>query len=315
VVPAALVVDLAVGDPAFITHPVSVIGRSVSWLERRLRLPGGRPQAAVARGFMLWLVVVLLSYSVAWGLIAAVSSLSRGAGMALSVWLISTTVAARGLRDAGRKVSQRLAAGDTAGARAAVGEIVGRDTDRMDQGEVIRATVESVAENTVDAVVSPMFYALLGGAPLAMAYRAVNTLDSMLGYKDAAYLYFGRAAARLDDLANYIPARLAGALMCLAALFLGLDWRRAISVRVRDAVKHPSPNAGVPESVAAGALGLQLGGLNAYDGRPRMRALLGDKTREFEQADIARVTRLMLGSSVLAAGLFALIRVLVSSVM
>lgn len=295
--------DLAVGDPRSFVHPVEIMGALVARLESVLRRQA-LPVLQVTSGFLLWLVVVGASYGVTWALVSAASGINQGFGLIAEIWLISTTIAARGLADSARRVEAALKAGDLSAARHLVGRIVGRDTLQMDEPEVVRATLESVAENSVDGVVSPVFYALIGGAPLAMAYRAINTMDSMLGHKDDKYLYFGRAAARLDDLANFVPARLTGVMMCLAAALLGRDWRAAWRCWMRDAGKHQSPNSGVPEACAAGALGLLFGGLNYYDGEPEMRARMGERTREFGVPDIDVMVRLMLLTSALAV-LFA----------
>ncbi|MNI51510.1 cobalamin biosynthesis protein [compost metagenome] len=194
-------------------------------------------------------------------------------------------------------VYKELRKGDIPAARSALGMIVGRDTAALDSPEIVRGTVETVAENIVDAVISPLFYALLGGAPLAMAYRAVNTLDSMVGYKNDKYRDLGWASARLDDVANYIPARLTALLLTLCARLLRLDWRRCWHMVRRDARKHPSPNSGYPESAVAGALGIRLGGFNVYHGVTSFRAYMGDPLRSLEPEDIIVASRLMLLSS------------------
>lgn len=175
--------------------------------------------------------------------------------------------------------------------------IVGRDTGHLDSPEIVRGTVETVAENIVDAIISPLFFALLGGAPLAMAYRAVNTLDSMVGYKNDKYRDLGWASARLDDVANYIPARMTALLLTLCAALLRLDWRRCWHTVRRDARLHPSPNSGYPESAVAGALGIRLGGENVYHGVTSFRAYMGDPLRTMEPEDIIVTSRMMMWSS------------------
>jgi hypothetical protein len=191
-------------------------------------------------------------------------------------------------------------------ARRKAGEIVGRDTTELDEQEIARAAVETVAENTVDACVAPLFFTLLGGAPGAMAYRAINTLDSMLGHKNATYLHFGWASARLDDLANWLPARLAALIMPLAAACVGRSATQSWRAILRDARKHPSPNSGIPEAAVAGALGIQLGGINFYKGIPEKRALLGEKLRPLERHHIAKAISIMIVTSVLSSALFLL---------
>ena len=178
-------------------------------------------------------------------------------------------------------------------ARFKVGWIVGRDTDNLTEGEATRATVETISENIVDGIISPLFYFFIGGLPLAVAYRAANTMDSMIGYKNDKYLFFGRAAALADDVWNYIPARLTGLMLVAAAFLLGLDWRGAWKIMRRDAAKHPSPNGGWTESTVAGALGVRLGGLNYYFGKPSFRTYMGDPVHALEANHISLAIRMM----------------------
>lgn len=192
-------------------------------------------------------------------------------------------------------------------ARIKVGQIVGRDTKHLDSPEVTRATVETIAENTVDGIISPLFFFALGGLPLAVVYRAANTLDSMIGYKNDRYLYFGRVAARVDDVLNYIPARLTGLLLIAVAAILGYDAKQAWAIMRRDAKKHPSPNGGYAEATVAGALGIRLGGHNRYFGKDTFREYMGDAGRELEPIHIKQTIRLMYGSSLLAGALTALL--------
>ncbi len=226
-------------------------------------------------------------------------------GIVAAAWLASTTVAAKGLAQAAYRVLRPLQSGDLAVARRRVGEIVGRDTATLGESEIARAAVETVAENTVDACVAPLFFTLLGGAPGAMAYRAINTLDSMLGHKNETYVHFGWASARLDDLANWIPARLAGIIIPLAAVCVGGNPLRAWQAMIRDARKHPSPNAGLPEAAVAGALGVQLGGLNFYQGVPEHRAVLGERLRPLTGDHIAQTVKIMVITSAITAFLLA----------
>lgn len=300
---AGVVVDLAVGDPARLPHPVVWIGKWIAFLDVRLNREGLSPTKARLCGFALALSTTAGAGILSAAALSVIWRMSPVLALAANVWLTSTTVAWRGLTEAGRSVYHPLARGDLEGARHAVGEIVGRDTDGMDDGEVARAAVETLAENIVDAVVSPVFYACLGGAPLALFYRAANTLDSMVGYKNDRYRHFGSASARLDDLLNYIPARLTGAILLLTALFLRIDASGALGSWIRDAKKHPSPNAGVPEAVVAGALGIRLGGLNRYGGVVSLRAFLGEARRPIVPEDILRAVDIVnaAGAILLAA--------------
>lgn len=287
---AAYLLDLLIGDPALLVfmHPVVLIGKVVTQLEKALY-----QQASRARGIILVLIVCITTFMVTHYLVTALGQL----GVVLELWLLSTALATKGLRDAAFKVYQALKAGNIHLARLKTAEIVGRDTAELDEVEVVRATVETVAENLVDGVTAPLFFALLGGAPLAIAYKAINTMDSMLGHKDERYINFGWAAARLDDVANYIPARLTALALLTASLLLGLDWRGCWRVMRRDAHKHSSPNAGIPESGMAGALGVRLGGVNYYDGQANQTAVLGESNKQLHQTDIVRAVRLMSSAS------------------
>lgn len=294
---AAYVLDLIVGDPRSFPHPVVYMGKAISAIERLIRRFVSQPRSLKRAGVLLPLLVA----GGAWGLTALLVGLLSWAspwlGWAAGAWLISTTIAAKGLKEAGLAVYIELRKGDLPAARRALGMIVGRDTAGLDSPEIVRGTVETVAENIVDAIISPLFFALLGGAPLAMAYRAVNTLDSMVGYKNDKYRDLGWASARLDDVANYIPARITALLLTLCAWLLRLDWRGCWRTVLRDARLHPSPNSGYPESAVAGALGIRLGGENVYHGITSFRAYMGDPLRALEPEDIIVTSRLMLLSS------------------
>ncbi len=291
---AALLVDAVVGDPPWLPHPVVLFGKWIAWYDARFNQPGdGNGRVQRLRGLALAVTTVGGAFCATLSLLLAVARVSPAAALALNVWLAATTVAWRGLVAAGRRTARALADGGVAAGRAAVAQIVGRDTTELSESGVVRAAVETLAENTVDAVVAPVFFAVLGGAPLALAYRAANTLDSMVGYRTSRYQDFGRVSARLDDLLNFIPARLAAVLMWLAIVVTGGDGGEAWRIMRRDAAAHPSPNAGIPESMAAGALGVQLGGWNSYGGVRSFRATLGDDTRPLERADIGRTVRMV----------------------
>jgi adenosylcobinamide-phosphate synthase len=289
----ALAIDGALGDPRAIPHPVVGMGWLVQQLEARWNRPDWSRTWRRMLGICLAAIVVCLSGGVTWLGLIEVAHVSWMLRDVAEVWLISTTIAWRGLVDAGWEVYQRLTRDGLGPAREAVGRIVGRDTAHLTEPEVVRAAVETLAENIVDAIVSPVFYAVIGGAPLAMAYRAANTLDSMVGYKSERYRDFGWASARLDDVANFIPARITAVFLCLAAWLCGEDACAAWRTIRRDARRHPSPNSGIPEAGMAGALGVQLGGLNYYGGVPSERARLGDARRPLEAADIGRAIRIV----------------------
>ncbi|MBD3918343.1 cobalamin biosynthesis protein CobD [Paenibacillus sp. PR3] len=294
---AAVIVDLLVGDPKWPTHPVIRIGQWIRLLEKRLRRGAdvdAKPSVIRLRGIVLTLTTVLLAWLAMLLIVFAADAIHRWLGYAVSVWFISTTIAVKGLKDAAMLVYRPLVAGNLPEARKYVGYIVSRDTDHIDEPDAARAAVETVAENTVDAFLSPLLFAILGGAPLAMAYRAANTLDSMVGYRNEKYRYFGWCSARLDDVLNYVPARLSALLMPLSAMLLpGMSVGRSIRAVWKFARLHPSPNSGIPESAAAGALGIELGGINRYFGQDSERARLGWPLRTLAAGDILQTVKLL----------------------
>lgn len=294
---AAIILDWCFGDPKWLPHPVVGIGKLIKLLELRIYAQSR------LRGGVLTVVTVSVSSVAAWSCVWAANAVHPWLGYAASSWLISTTMAVRGLKEAAMLVYEPLKAGNLPDARKYVGWIVGRDTEQLDEGEVTRATVETVAENIVDAFVSPLFFALLGAAPLAMAYRAANTLDSMVGYRNDRYRWFGWASARLDDALNYVPARITGGLLALAAAVTpGCSAGRSLRAVKAFARLHPSPNSGIPEAAVAGALGIELGGRNSYGGQPSERARLGWPLRPRGLEDIQATVRLMYAVSYFIAG-------------
>ncbi|MGP9767816.1 adenosylcobinamide-phosphate synthase CbiB [Halomonas sp. AOP13-D3-9] len=299
----AIVIDLVVGDPRSLPHPVVLIGRFISAFERLWNR--GTAQQRRVSGFMLTIFVVGGVWSISWLLLILLAALHPGLALIAELWLLSTTLAIKGLGDAARAVIKPLAQGDLPAARKALGMIVGRDTQTLGEAEITRGTVETVAENTVDGITAPLFFALIGGAPLALAYKAVNTLDSMVGYKNQRYADFGFASAKLDDVANWIPARVTALCLWLAGLLLdvsgvlNLRWKGALSSTCRDAPRHPSPNAGWPEAMVARLLGVQLGGTNVYQGVVSQRATLGEPLEVLQVTHITATVRLMHGAWIL----------------
>lgn len=295
---AAFALDLALGDPPNWPHPVRWMGRAIQALEPWLR----RRMPPLAAGCALVAILVPGTWLLTAGALSLTRQTAPEAALVLQTVLLWTCFSSRSLVDAARRVGGRLARGDVAGARQRVAMIVGRETDRLDAGEVARAAVETVAENLVDGVLSPLFFAVFGGAPLAMAYKMVNTLDSMIGYRNPRYLLFGRCAARLDDLANYLPARLSVPLVAAAAALLarrgGIAWRWAL----RDGRQSHSPNAGWPEAAFAGALGVRLGGPNRYHGRWVEKPTIGRRFRPVQASDIDRACHLLLVAVLVAFG-------------
>jgi adenosylcobinamide-phosphate synthase len=294
---AALLLDRVIGDPLFPTHPVILMGRYIAWFDRRWNRPerpGNRwvGMGLVASGLVIFGVLPALTL---W----SVGRASRLALWGLSIWLISTTIAWKGLVEAGRRVRRALADTGLSSARTAVAQIVGRDTETLSEEGVIRAAVETLAENLVDAIVAPVLFACVGGAPLALAYRWVNTLDAMVGHRTPRYRTFGWASARLDDLLNWVPARLTVILMLPVLAVTGLDPRRAWRTVRRDGRKHPSPNSGLPEATMAGGLRVQLGGVNYYHGVPDPRPPLGDPVTPLHPHHIERAIAVVHGTTAL----------------
>lgn len=304
---AAMVLDWLIGDPPWPTHPVIFMGRFIRLLEKRLLPEDGPVRLSPAeqrkRGALLAAATVSLFCGAAYALVAVLGAVHPWLGYAANTWLVATTIAFKGLKEAAMQVHAPLVRGDLDEARLKVGYIVGRDTDKLEEPEIVRAAVETVAENTVDAAVSPLFFALLGAAPLAMAYRAANTLDSMVGYKNARYARFGWASARLDDCLNLLPARLTALLLAVAAwLTPGLSAPRSLQAVRRFAGLHPSPNSGYPEAAVAGALGITLGGVNTYGETVSRRATMGWPLRPLSRNDIIHTVRLLYKVGFLIAG-------------
>ncbi len=290
---AACVLDLAIGDPHWAPHPVRIIGKAINTLELSLRKIFTSATGLRVAGVVLVLSIVLPVYLGTELIVTTVSRVSGRVSVILGtvfvVYLASTTIATRELLRSAQLVISSIANGDLEAARRDVSMIVGRDTQGLSDKGVLKATMETLAENLSDGIVAPLFYLALGGLPLAMAYKAVNTLDSMVGYKNEKYLYFGWAGARLDDVANYLPARLSGLLIALSAFLIGLATRsgksssvaqRTFGVMVRDGRKHPSPNSGIPEAAMAGALAIRLGGPSTYGGVLSDKPFIGDGERE-----------------------------------
>ncbi len=295
---AAYALDLVLGDPPSWPHPVRWLGRLMNAWEKPLRRRLPSPRLA---GVVLAAGCLLAAAGTASLLVWLAEASHPWLGWGMSVFLIYLAISVRDLANHAWAVYRPLQRGDLPAARQALSFIVGRDTAQLDEAGIIRATVETIAENTVDGAMSPMFYAALGGPPLAWAFKAASTLDSMVGYKTERYREFGWAGAKLDDLANWLPARLSGVFFVLGATLTGLDWRRTWQIYRRDGRKHASPNAGWPEAAMSGALGLRLGGPNVYHGALVQKPWIGDAVRQPELADIPRAIRLLFAVSTLAA--------------
>jgi adenosylcobinamide-phosphate synthase len=309
----ALALDLAAGDPAWMPHPVRMIGATISFGERILRR--GEAPRDLRNGAVLAISTIAIAAFCTWAIIDIARRIGAPLGAIAAIVIAWTTLALRGLDDAARKVERVLESNDEQGARGALPALVGRDPEVLDRAGMIRATVESVAENTSDGVIAPMLFLFIGGPIGAMAYKAINTLDSMIGYRDERNLYFGRAAARIDDAANFLPARLTALCMIAAAQFVTGRAQHAWTVCQADARKHASPNAGFPEAAAAGALGIQLGGDAIYGGEIERRATMGIGDRIPEAADIARARAMMRFAAAIAFCLIAFARTMLTKVM
>ena len=303
------VLDAIFGDPAWLPHPVVYMGKAISVLEKglRARLPK-TPEGELWGGR-------ILAFCLPVGTLALTSLVCIGAtalhpllGLAVQMFWCGQALAAKGLVQESMNVYRELTKPDLPAARIAVSRIVGRDTEALTAEGVTKAAVETVAENASDGVIAPLLYMLLGGAPLALTYKAINTMDSMVGYKNTQYLYFGRAAAKLDDVANYLPSRIAALLWVAAAALTGNDARSAWRIWRRDRRNHASPNSAQTESACAGALNVQLAGPAYYFGEYYPKPTIGDAVRPIEPEDIRRADRMMYAESLLALALGLLIR-------
>lgn len=307
----AVALDLLLGDPHWMPHPVRWMGRTISGLETLLRrlfpkTPGGERGAGIVLALALPTLFGGGSTLILWGL----GQVSPWLSWVVQLWFTYQLLAARSLQTESMAVYSPLKAHDLEGARRAVSRIVGRDTQALDETGVAKAAVETVAENTCDGVIAPLIFLFLGGLPAGMAYKAVSTLDSMVGYKNDKYRFFGWASARLDDLLNFIPARLSGLLLCLgAALLPGCSGRRAWTIFWRDRRKHASPNSAHTEAACAGALRVRLAGDASYFGKVVHKPTLGDPVRPVEPEDIPRACRLMYAGAGLLLLLIAVLPV------
>lgn len=307
----AWTLDALIGDPQSWPHPVRWMGALINLVQKKVRSSCRTPRALRIGGGVMWLIVVGLSWAIAWAVLAVAYALHPWLGWAVEIWMIFTVLAGRCLASAAQDVERPLRAGALAESREKLSWIVGRDTRQLQPEQINRAVVETVAENSVDGIIAPLFFLMLGGAPLAMAYKAVNTLDSMVGYKHKKYRDIGMVSARMDDVANYIPARLSWLLLSAAAFLCRYDALAALRIGWRDRRKHSSPNCAWPEATVAGALGIRLGGPNHYFGERVEKPWMGDERRPLGVDDISRTIRLMWVASTLALLLFMAARWLV----
>ena len=312
-IPCGFALDLLLADPEWMPHPVVYMGRAISALEGFLRekLPQTR-SGELKGGVILAAALPAGTFAVTGGACALAWKLHPAAGFALETLWCWQALALKGLADESGHVRDELEQGDLPAARKAVARIVGRDTQQLSAEGVAKAAVETVAENFSDGVAAPLFYMLIGGAPLALAYKAVNTMDSMVGYKNERYLYFGRAAARLDDAANFIPSRLAALCWIGAAQLTGHDGANAAKIWRRDRRNHASPNSAQTEAACAGALGVQLAGPASYFGKVVDKPTIGNPGRPVEPEDITRANRMLYAAGGIALGLGLVVKALAS---
>ena len=305
---AGFILDLIFGDPHWLPHPICLIGNLIGFIESNLR-PKLAPNknALLLGGALMVIIVLVISFAVPMAILLAAGMVSPWLAFALETLMCYQIFATKCLRDESMKVYDALHNNDLADARVKLSWIVGRDTKNLDEEEITKGAVETVAENTADGIIAPMFYMFLGGVPLAFLYKGINTMDSMVGYKNDKFLYFGRCAAKLDDVANLIPARITGLVMIAAAFLVGLDGKNAWKIFWRDRYNHLSPNSAMTESVTAGALNIQLGGDHFYFGKLVHKDTIGDNIRPVCPEDIKKTNNLLYMTAVLCLLLFSAI--------
>ena len=305
----AYVLDLIFGDPQNIIHPVQIIGKMINIGEKSLlgkKYKSDRKYKFFA-GMILNITIISLTYGITY-LIPRTSENSIILTVA-EIYLMYTVFSINSLAREGNRVYNILKEGNIERARKDLSYLVSRDTETMDEKMIIRSTMETISENTVDGIVAPMLYMFLGGLPLSMTYKAINTFDSMVGYKNEKYMDFGKFSAKLDDVANFIPARITGILIVIASVILGYDYKNSLKIFIRDRKNHSSPNSGHAEAGVAGALGVQFGGKVSYFGKEVDKPVIGDKIKDFELEDIKKNIKIMYVASFLSLAVFSVISV------
>ena len=294
----AVIIDWLVGDPYWFPHPVIYMGKLIRFLENKVRRKCKSEVGLKLGGALIVVSLMLVSFIIPF-IILKILRPYKIIYHIVNILILWTTIAARCLHNEGIKVYKELRNNNIEEARIKLSYIVGRDTKNLSENEIIRADVETIAENTSDGIIAPLFYAIIGGAPLAMMYKAINTMDSMLGYKNDKYIHIGLVPAKTDDVFNYIPARITGILISLSAFLVKGNIIRAMKIMIRDRKNHKSPNCAYPEAACAGAIGIQLGGENTYFGERVWKPTIGDKVRSLEFMDIKRSIILMYSSEVI----------------
>ena len=305
------ILDLIIGDPHGLYHPIRLVGNLIALLEKRMNRKKDSPNRQMVMGWLMALIVITLSSGIPLLLLLLAYRIHPVCRLILETIMCWQLLATKSLKDESMKVYRKLKKHDLQGSRHAVSMIVGRDTEVLDESGVTKAAVETVAENTSDGVIAPMLYMAIGGAFLGWMYKSINTMDSMVAYKNERYLYFGRIPAYLDDIANYIPARLAGVMMILASFIVRLDGAHAFAIFKRDRYNHASPNSAQTEAVMAGALNVQLAGDAWYFGELHKKKTIGDDIRPVEVEDIVRANKLLYGTAVVSLVIFTLVKYLI----
>lgn len=300
------VLDLLLGDPEWLYHPVCIIGKYISFMEKKLRKRGGNLRKSAVFLTASTVLLTMAVVAVLMWLLSLIGRIPLLIGMSLLNWMgIAVTCMAKEARGVAKALDKGVDAG-----RTQVARIVGRDTQSLNEEEIIKATIETVAENTTDGVISPLFYAAIGGPVLLWGFKAASTLDSMVGYLDEKYRDIGWSSAKLDDVLNYLPARITALLMCLAAFFTGMDGKNAWRIVQRDHANHKSPNCAWSESAAAGAMHIQLGGTHDYFGKPIEKPTIGDADRPAQREDIGKVNKLLYVTSGMMISIILLIAIM-----
>lgn len=301
----AYILDLIFGDPQNIIHPVQIIGKIISLGEKILLKEKSGSRYKFFAGIILNIFVVSITY----GLTCLIykSSKISGVFILIEIYLMYTVFSVNSLAREGNRVYNILKEGNIEKARKDLSYLVSRDTETMDEKMIIRSTMETISENTVDGIVAPMFYMFLGGLPLAMTYKAINTLDSMVGYKNERYMDFGKFSAKIDDVVNFIPARITGVLIVAASMILRYNYKNSLKMFIRDRKNHSSPNSAHAEASVAGALGVQFGGRVSYFGKEADKPTIGDKIKDFELEDIKKNIKIMYAASFLSLVVFSVI--------
>lgn len=302
----AFILDLIIGDPYTWPHPVKFIGNFISFFQKQFITENISETKKRQLGIILWLITVLGTGLITFGILTIAFKLNWLVGATFYIYLSYTTLATKSLADEGKKVFQTLQYGTIAEARYQVSMIVGRDTNQLTEEEIAKATIETVAENASDGVIAPLLCLFIGGPTLAMMYKAVNTLDSMVGYVTPKYKAIGWFSAKMDDIFNFIPARITWLLLIIASFIQQMHPLNAIKIGLRDCRKHKSPNSGFPEAVAAGALGIQLGGTHSYHGVEIFKPTIGVALNPVKAKDISKMNRLLYTAAIIGLAIFSL---------